>query len=87
MTDYFTALNGVKQGAVLSPILYCVHVDDLLLILCKESVGCFIGLHFVGALACADDLVLLAPTASAMRKLSNYMWRLCPRILHLLQCT
>jgi len=26
MTDYFTALNGVKQGAVLSPILYCVYV-------------------------------------------------------------
>jgi len=31
-TDYFIALNGVKQGAVLSPILYCVYVDDLLLI-------------------------------------------------------
>jgi len=30
MTDYSTALNGVKQGAVLSPILYCVYVDDLL---------------------------------------------------------
>jgi len=42
MTDYFTALNGVKQGAVLSPILYCVYVDNLLLILSKEDVGCFI---------------------------------------------
>ena len=69
MTEYFTALNGVKQGAVLSPILYCVYVDDLLLILSKAGVGCFIRLHFVGALAYADDLVLLAPTASAMRKL------------------
>jgi hypothetical protein len=29
MTDYLTALNGVKQGPVLSPILYCVYVDDL----------------------------------------------------------
>jgi hypothetical protein len=46
-----------------------VYVDDLLLILSKAGVGCFIGLHFVGALAYADDLVLLAPTASAMRKL------------------
>jgi len=69
MTDYFTALNWVKQGAVLSPILYCVYVDDLLLILSKAGVGCLIGLHFVGALAYAEDLVLLAPTASAMRKL------------------
>jgi len=69
MTDYFTALNGVKQGAVLSPILYCVYVNDLLLILSKAGVGCFIGLHVVGALAYADELVLLAPTASAMLKL------------------
>jgi len=67
MTD--TALNGVKQGAVLSPILYCVYVNDLLLILSKAGVGCFIGLHFVGELAYADDLVLLAPTTSVMPKL------------------
>jgi len=56
MTDYFTALDGVKQGAELSPILYCVYVDDVLLILSKAGVGCFIGYTFVGALAYADDL-------------------------------
>jgi len=54
---------------MLSPILYCVYVDDLFLMLSKAGVRCFIGLHFVGALAYTDDLVLLAPTASAMRKL------------------
>jgi len=69
MTDYFTALNGVKQGTVLSPILYCVYVNDVLLILSKAGVGCFIGLHFVGALAYTDYFVLLVPTTSAMRKL------------------
>jgi len=51
ITDYFAALNGVKQGAVLSFILYCVYVDDLLLIPSMVGVGCFIFLHFVGALA------------------------------------
>jgi len=64
MTDYFTALNRVKQGAVLTPILYYVYVDDLLLILSKAGVGCFVGLHFVGALAYADNLVLLARCAN-----------------------
>jgi len=67
ITDYFTALNEVrpKQGAV----LYCVYVNEFfLLILSKAGVGCFIGLHFMGALPYADDFVLLAPTASAMRK-------------------
>jgi len=46
-----------------------VYVDDLLLLLFKVGVGCFIGLHFVGALGHANDLVLLAPTTSAMHKL------------------
>jgi hypothetical protein len=68
-SDYFCAVNGVKQGAVLSPILFCVYIDDLLLLLAKEDIGCHIGPHFVGALAYADDIVLIAPTATAMRKL------------------
>ena len=69
LSDYFSAVNGVKQGGVLSPILYCVYIDDLLLALSKSGVGCYIGSNFVGALAYADDIVLIAPTATAMRKL------------------
>ena len=37
--------------------------------LSDAKVGCYIGHVFVGALAYADDIVLLAPTARAMRKL------------------
>jgi len=55
-----------------------VYVDDLLLILSKAGVGCFIGLHFVGALAYADDIVILAPTASAMRKLLAIYVKIIP---------
>jgi len=44
---------------------------DLLLALSNYSVGCYIGNFFVGALAYADDIVLIAPTATAMRKLSS----------------
>lgn len=69
VTDYFAALNGVKQGAVLSPVLFCVYVDDLLIALSNAGVGCFIGATFVGALAYADDIVIVAPTATSMRKL------------------
>jgi len=69
MTNYFTAPNGVKQGAMLSPILYCVYVDDLLLILFKAGVGCFIGLHFCWR-TCIRGLPLsIGTTASAIRKL------------------
>ena len=33
------------------------------------TVGCYVGNFFVGALAYADDIVLLAPSASAMRRM------------------
>ena len=69
VSDYFSAANGVKQGAVLSPILFCVYIDNLLILLSKTGVGCYIGSNFVGALAYADGIVLIAPTASALRKL------------------
>ena len=42
-------------------------MDKLLGKLAEEGVGCYIGNIFVGALAYADDIVLLAPTARAMR--------------------
>jgi len=64
VSDYFVADNGVKQGAVLSPVLFCVYTEDLLLLLSKAGVGCYIGSNFIGALVYADEIVLIAPTAS-----------------------
>ena len=58
---WFIANNGVKQGGVLSPVLFCVYIDGLLMSLYRAGLGCYISHMFVGALAYADDLVLLAP--------------------------
>jgi len=68
-SDYFSVVNGVKQGADLSPVLICVYIDDLLIFLKKAGFGCYIGIHFVGALAYTDDIVLVAPSATALRKM------------------
>jgi hypothetical protein len=37
--DYFTVLGGVKQGAVICPILFCIHIDDVLARLSRSWVG------------------------------------------------
>jgi Reverse transcriptase (RNA-dependent DNA polymerase) len=62
----FRISNCVKQGAIVSPISFCVYLDTLLIKLKKARVGCFIGNWFVAALGYAVDVVLLAPTARAM---------------------
>ena len=51
----------------MSPILFCLYLDGLLTIFAESNVGCFIGTWCFGALAYADDIVLLAPSARAMR--------------------
>ena len=63
----FCVSNGVRQGSVLSPVLFSVYLDSLLDRLADSSVGCYWGHQFAGALCYADDLVLLAPTASSLR--------------------
>ena len=65
----FPVYNGVRQGAVCSPMLFCVYLDGLLQRLKTAKVGCYVGNFYLGALCYADDLTLLAPTAAAMRSM------------------
>ena len=51
LSKQFSAMNGVKQGGVLSQILFAVHTDALLERLKNTRVGCHMGSRFVGALA------------------------------------
>ena len=74
-SNSFPVANGVRQGGVLSPILFTLYIDDLLLDLKKLGVGCFWDSFFAGALCYADDLTLLAPTPSALR----FMLQHCER--------
>jgi len=60
--NMFWAISGVKQGDVLSPVIFTVYTDGLLVKLSNANVGCYVGEVFVGVLAYADDIVLLAPT-------------------------
>ena len=67
----FSVSNGVKQGGVLSPILFSVYLDGLLIKLMKKGVGCHMGNYFVGCLAYADDLTLIAPSRKALQIMIN----------------
>ena len=44
-------------------------MDDLLEKLKNNGIGCHIGHKFVGALGYADDIILLCPSVSGLRKM------------------
>lgn len=67
----FDATNGVKQGSVLSPILFTLCLDDLILELEKRGDGCWIGHKYYGIVGFADDLKLLCPSLKGLQKMLN----------------
>jgi len=68
-SDFFYVSNGVRQGGILSPLLFNTYNDDLSITLNECRIGCsFSGVN-VNHLMYADDIVLLAPSLSGLQKL------------------
>ena len=65
----FAVTNGVRQGGIMSPLLYNVYTDDLNRKLSQMNVGCSINGMRVNCLSYADDMVLISPSASGLQNL------------------
>lgn len=65
--DNFPIRNGVKQGGVLSPIMFTLYLDVLINRLKNAKIGCHVGSLYCGAFAYADDVVLLSPSIHGLR--------------------
>ena len=68
-SDIFSIVNGTSQGSIVSPDLWSVYLDPLIKQLRELGVGCHVGDLFMGVLAYADDLVLLAPNRAAAEQM------------------
>ena len=59
--------HGVRQGGVLSPILFAIVVDDILCTLNNSNMGCKVfGMPFV-AIMYADDIILMTASVQHMQ--------------------
>ena len=63
--------NGVRQGAVSSPILFCVYINDLIVQLRNLKVGCQLNCVYLGIWVYADDIILLSPSRSGLQLMTN----------------
>ena len=68
-SDHFNVSNGVKQGGVISPILFSCYIDKLFSQLEHSGLGCHVCALYAGAFGYADDIALVAPSLQSLRKM------------------
>jgi len=69
ISNHLPVTNGVKQGGVLSPILFIIYMDERLRTLSLCGVGCYVVNIYCGSFWYADDVILLAPNLYSIKKL------------------
>ena len=70
-SESFKSTNGIKQGGLLSPVLFNLYLDELSTALNDVHVGCMIGGARVNHILYADDLALVSPSLSGLEKLNK----------------
>ena len=64
MSESFTVMNGIKQGGVLSPVLFAVYTDGLLLRFQKVELG----------VTWVDTMPVLSPMLMNDINITKYDW-------------
>ena len=65
----FPVRNGVRQGAVSSPLLFSIYIDGLIKELRLSGLGCSLDIFFYGCLCYVDDLLLLSASRTGLQSM------------------
>ena len=68
-SQYVRVKNGVKQGRVISQIVFNLYIDRLLLCLQRSGLRCHINNTYMGALSYADDITLISPSLYGLNRM------------------
>jgi len=71
---------GVRQGGVLSPVLFAIYVDDIANSLSSSKLGCYVGGMYKGCIMYADDIIFLSASLNMLQR----MLKICETEAHYL---
>ena len=67
ISETLSATNGVKQGGIISPTLFCIYIDIMLEKLKEHPAGCRMSGRYKGTIAYADDIALFCPRIEGLQ--------------------
>ena len=82
VSDFFVSRNGLKQGCVLSPLLFCLFIEELhTAIIDSGTTGIQLSPDIIEIfiLMFADDIAMLADSVVGLQRLFNILHRHCLR--------
>ena len=68
-SSQFKLSNSTRQGSVISPAIWCIYLEELILRLRLLGLGCRIQGIFLGVTVYADDVILQAPSRGALARM------------------
>jgi len=60
LSFWYRITAGVRQGGILSPVLFAIYMDTLIKRLRSSGLGCKVADKYCGCLVYADDILLLS---------------------------
>ena len=77
LTDPFNVKSGVRQGDIVSPILFSMFLNDLATGIKDLDIGVKLNGTDLSILMYADDIVLMAPNEENLQKMLDFVANWC----------
>ena len=79
LTPSFDVISGVKQGDIISPVLFSMYLNDLATGIKELNCGIDINGFNFALLLYADDIVLTAPDEESLQKMLDFIKQWCDK--------
>ncbi len=78
-SDWFSVNTGLKQGCLVSPVLFNLYINDLVDVINRTNKGVEIGDRTVSIMLYADDICLLSENEEDMQHMINELEKWCQK--------